>query len=134
MGNLAGGPIARGKGWPMAERVDWEREDLRRVETTEDVAGTEDVVTTDEVAGTEDVSTEPPAGAGRRARRPRARGGEPNRQAGLPPEDEDVNPVGSYESWDQSGQSLDAAGSGMTGDSGSVGLTGTGFEDDNDLG
>ncbi len=50
-----------------------------------------------------------------------------------PPEDVEVVPVGSYETWDQSGQGLDAVGAGMTGDTTTVGLTGTGFEDDGEV-
>lgn len=95
---------------------------LPPVRTTEDIGDTGDIYTEEDILDTDDVLDED-----NMARPPRRR-----RRVG-PPEDEEVNPVGSYETWDQSGQSLDAAGSGMTGDSGTIGLDGTGFEDDPDL-
>lgn len=105
-----------------------------RVGTTEDVRDADEIITTVDVEGTEDilvpVMDEETARRGRRRRATPGARGDLGRQ---PDEDEEVNPIGSYESWDQSGQGLDAAGSGMTGDAGSIGLTGTGFEDDLDL-
>ncbi|HEX3000177.1 MAG TPA: hypothetical protein VHR86_08065 [Armatimonadota bacterium] len=108
----------------MADQ-DRNEEPIPRIDTAEDVVRTAE----EEVADTNDLLI--PAGEEARRRRERRAAAVPAEEA--PPEDEEVNPVGSYESWNQSGQGLDAAGSGMTGDSGSVGLTGTGFEDDTDV-
>lgn len=108
----------------MTDRDDIER-DTPRLTTTEDIQTTDDVQDTDEVITTEDVVD---IERGTPARRARSEG--PGFMPGPAPEDEEVNPVGSYESWNQSGQGLDAVGAGMTGDEGTIGLTGTGFEDD----
>jgi len=113
--------------------MDEEREERRdeddsvQLFTTEEIRDADDTLTIADVRGPEDLLI--PIIEDERARRELL---DRRRESwGWPPdEDEEVNPVGSYESWNQSGQSLDAAGAGMTGDSGSIGLTGTGFEDD----
>ncbi|HHX41050.1 MAG TPA: hypothetical protein GX715_13910 [Armatimonadetes bacterium] len=108
------------------ERRD-EEEDRIRVITTEEIRDADDTLTIADVRGPEDLLV--PIIEDETARR-ELLGPHGGSRGWLPDEDEEVNPVGSYESWNQSGQGLDAAGAGMTGDSGSIGLTGTGFEDD----
>lgn len=106
---------------------------MERGQNNQDAAPTQAADDADRVRTTDDLVTSgrvvtPAEGRARRRRRR-----QPPQQAEGPPEDEEAVPVGSWETWDQSGQGLDAVGSGMTGDEQTVGLTGTGFEDDTEL-
>ena len=109
------------------ERYDVEREETPAVHTVDEIGDTEDVLTTDDLVVTGEVITDEGAEDVERGMPPRER-----MPSGpdLPPEDAEVNAVGSYETWNQSGMGLDAAASRMTGDEWTTGLTGTGFEDD----